>query len=110
VEIAGLSPSKTQGCLRIHHFDSARAIAIVIDHHVAWQQQADAEIGAECAVRQARVARAEDYVLAETTSSLAFMVCLTSISVKTPKPCAWRATRVRSTACSYGRSIVVPKP
>ena len=37
-----------------------------------------------------------------SSSSLAFMVACTSISVSTPKPCSARAARVRATTSSNG--------
>ena len=47
---------------RIHHLDRARPVALVVDDHVAGQQQANPGIGLQGAVGQRWVAGAEDDV------------------------------------------------
>src|SRR5579859_6202252 len=68
----GIVADQPEGSLRVHYLDGARIVAVVIHHDVARQQQADAEIGAKGAVRQGRVARAENDVRSEVDVQLGF--------------------------------------
>jgi hypothetical protein len=60
----------THGGHRVERGDGAAAVAVVVDHHVAGQHQADALVGRERLKGQRRIAGADDHVALEVDVQL----------------------------------------
>jgi hypothetical protein len=82
--------------------DDALAWSGPVHNHVAREQKADLQVGAECAVGQRWVTRTQDYVLAELSIELRLERLWTSIVVRMPNPWPFSASVARARASSYG--------
>jgi hypothetical protein len=84
--------------MRVEHLDDGPPVAAIADDDVARQQQPGAPVDVEGPRGEVGVAGAEDDVVLDVPSIFSRMVALTSISVRTPKPCSLSAALTACTA------------
>ena len=89
---------------RVDRRDLGLAFAAVLNHEVTGQHQPDPIFQQQRLTSESRVASRQDAIIAKLGTDLFFSVSRMSISVRTPKPSAWRASLTRWVALSMSAS------